>query len=264
MTFYFHIPNIDILTIISADILLSTTTLQKPAFPTFDIHGMQRSYAPHKTYGKYPTFQNSEVQGSAFFIFLDWGLKIHHVRPFLHLADFTTTLAAYYYGILQNPNIPEIASDRNVVQHQLLSLPTMSELLQKMRLEEENLKLYEAGRLTALLYAVMVTFPIPRSNNIRDILLHDLKDMILSINLSGKSKGIIEFCLWCSVVGGIAALGKPELPCYFEQTKRIVTMLGLREWNEVEDKLAAFAWLKIACSQGGIKFWALVKDDEAV
>lgn len=247
--------------------MLSTAMLQKPGFQIFDVHGIQSSYTPYNMFGKYPgsaslPLQCSDNLGGAFLILLDLGFKKQHVQPFLDLADFSMTLAAYHYGTLTNPNISEIASNRNVVHHQLLSLPKMSDLDEAMEIEEENLKLYEACRLTALLFAVMVTFPIPRSNQVRETLLRNLKDTVISMEFP-EDTTIIGVQLWCLVLGGIASLGKPELPWYVEQTRVIATILGLREWSQVEGKLSTFAWLKAACRPGAVGFWSLVKDHKA-
>ena len=187
------------------------------------------------------------------------------MQPFIDLADFSTILAAYQFGILPRPNISEIASNRNVVQHQLLSLSSMSEL---EKTEKENALFYETCRLTALLYSVMVTFPIPRSNDIRQALLHKIKEsmtqqVLVSAAMLEKRRELLDMFIWCLVIGGIAALGKEELRWFVDRTRCVVFFLQLRSWSDIEAKLRNFAWLKSACNPGAITFWALVMEDRS-
>ena len=165
---------------------------------------------------------------------------------------------AYHQGTLVNPSIPEIARNRNIVQHQLLSLPRFEDLRsqgQKTAILPKNAYLYEACRLTALLYAVMVTFPIPRSNQVRETLLRNLKEILVSIGMREGRRELLEVRLWCLVLGGIASLGKEEMGWYVEQTRIVVRLLQLGSWKDFETILTTFAWLGCACNPGTVEFW---------
>jgi hypothetical protein len=107
--------------------------LQKPSFQLFDVRGGQCIYQPYSMFSRLPsslslTLRASENHGSAVLILLDLGFEKIHMQPFLDLADYSMILAAYHHGILTNPNILEIATNRNIVQHQLLLLPRFKDI----------------------------------------------------------------------------------------------------------------------------------------
>jgi hypothetical protein len=239
--------------------------LQKPGFQMFDVHGRQSSYTPYRIFSKGPSWptmplQYSDNRDCAFHILLELGFEKHHVQPFLDLADFSIILEAYHSGILPKPNIPEIATNRNIVHHQLLSLPKMSELDEETK--KENSLVYEACRLTALLYAVMVTFPIPRSNGVRQTLLQNLQEVLTSIGMAEERKEVLEVYLWCLVLGGIASLGHDKLTWYTEKTRLVASHLELDSWKDAEATLKDFAWLRSACNPGGMSFWAMAMGEK--
>jgi hypothetical protein len=246
----------------------STAMLKSPEFENFDVRGNPSKYTPYRMFGKAESSvaisqQCSGKRGCGFLVLLDLGFENRHVQPFIDLADFSTILAAYQFGILPRPNIPEIASNRNIVQHQLLSLSPMSELEET---EKEYALFYETCRLTALLYSVMVTFPIPRSNDVREALLHRLQEsmtqqVLVFAALLEERSDLLDMFIWCLAVGGIAALGKEELGWFVERTRCVVIFLQLRSWSDIEAKLRNFAWLRSACNPGAVAFWALVMED---
>jgi hypothetical protein len=65
--------------------------------------------------------------------------------------------------------------------------------------------------------------------------------------------------LWMLVLGGIAALGKPERP-WFVSNLALVSVKRLNlDWDGVEDILKTFLWLESACGPGGRQLWDEVK-----
>jgi hypothetical protein len=69
-----------------------------------------------------------------------------------------------------------------------------------------------------------------------------------------------DFFLWILVLGGIAALGKPERNWYVTRLARVVKKRHLYGWDEVEEELLAFLWLDSACGPGGLRLWSEVME----
>jgi hypothetical protein len=177
---------------------------------------------------------------------------------FLNLKDYSEAVDAYSNGA----SLPDcMADNRNWVLHRLLSLPSMSAtaLLSQIDFLSEDfhsaILCFEACRLTATMYCIHVTFPVPRSTYARRLLLPQMKESIGKIHLAAREQALGELLLWCVVVGGIAASGQPERTWFATQLFNVSTSLDLTKWSDAKVVLRKFAWLDSACSRGGAAFW---------
>jgi hypothetical protein len=77
--------------------------------------------------------------------------------------------------------------------------------------------------------------------------------VILDIETCGSQlDGVL---LWILVLGGIAALDKPERVLFASQLRKLARKIRMYDWGAVEDVLESFLWLESACGQGGRMLW---------
>jgi hypothetical protein len=63
-----------------------------------------------------------------------------------------------------------------------------------------------------------------------------------------------EAFLWILVLGGIAALDKPERPWFVSQLALAVEISKI-DWDAAEKTFENLLWLESACSPGGRQLW---------
>jgi hypothetical protein len=115
-----------------------------------------------------------------------------------------------------------------------------------------SLEIYQITRLTMLLYATHVTFPLPRSTVVRGPLLSQLCPRIQALAAQGASSPLL---LWCASVVLIALEGaKPsneililfQLLCRDLEVTSLETLLGI---------LRSFAWVDSAVDHHYSGIW---------
>jgi hypothetical protein len=177
---------------------------------------------------------------------------------FVNLKDYSEAVETYS----NSPSLPDcMADNRNWLLHRLLSLPSVGATALLSTIDVLSKDLYsgmlcfEACRLTAVMYCVHVTFPVPRSIYARRSLLPQMKEVIGKIHVAAGYQALRELVLWCVVVGGIAAFGEPERSWFAAQLFNVSTFLDLKKWSDAKVVLRKFAWLDSACDTGGSAFW---------
>lgn len=180
---------------------------------------------------------------------------------FRDLGNFSGTLHAYHEGLLRQVRISRIADSRNKLTHQIFSLPHAKDLEFSTTngtisdFEYHNLEVYEACRLTAVLYTLMVIFPMPRSKHARDYLIPLIRDALNCIDPYRGNKDVCGLYFWCLVVAGVAATGYPIRDWYLQRLVSTASFLQIYNWDEAEKFLERFAWLQCACHQAGECLW---------
>lgn len=244
------------------DLLQAAASMRKPCYPMLNPQGQVLSFERLESFaGAFDLSNGSARRGWGFGYLNLLGFDNSHVDPFHDLADFSATLHAYHEGLLREPVLTRIADSRNALQHSLLSLPSEEELERSRELDSTGTSkqvtyIYEACRMTALLYSVMVTFPLPRSKYVRDRVLPALDAVLSRIEPYSDGYGLGTIYLWCLTVAGIAASGYPTRLQYAERLGQVSAHWGICSWPDVERALESFAWLKCACSVGGESLWA--------
>jgi hypothetical protein len=250
----------------SADLLLSAANLRKPTFPATSPTGKSVHFERLEGFFKYPwEFSKSISYGSGFHCIsaLKYpGYEYAHMSTFLDLGNFCGTLHAYHEGLLREISISRIADSRNKLTHQVLSLPQARDLEFSQRtanvsdVEYHHLEVYEACRLTAMLYTIMVVFPLPRSRHARDYLIPLIRNALDCVAPYTSTQEVRGLYFWCLVVTGVAATGYPVRDWFLRRLPRVTSYLKIESWTEAEKFLEKFAWLRCACNQAGLTFWA--------
>lgn len=234
----------------SSDILTATKTLSRPLFP---FYSLQES--------KKPTLQEIFGFGS---------LEIALCMGQFCRIGFTQRLAEafqavrIYLLILEGlrehesqlgfeTQSCEIADKRNLLQHSLLSLPCAEQINQPM---PEKRSLYEACRISVLIFSIGVVFPIPYEAaplpRLTELLKIEIRAILSPFCQSLDAQGVL---IWILTVGGIVAIGTEERSWFVSRLKDILESCSVREWAQFKRVLRRMLWLDSACDVAAYKLW---------
>ena len=168
------------------------------------------------------------------------------------------TIAVNHYldGEPASLSVGALSYARTAIQHRLLSLPTAEEINLSFRTKSIRLNIYEACRLTALIYGVAIIFPIPNSYKVLQNLVRSLKASIEVCGMNQLAITLPDFLLWILVLGGIAAFEKPERNWFASHVARLVKERKIDNLERIEEELTSFLWLDSACGPGGRQLWS--------
>jgi hypothetical protein len=173
------------------------------------------------------------------------------------MEAITIAIDHYLQGTPGGLTLGQIVRTRTGIQKRLLVLPTAKELnINTTVLSCPDL--YECCCLTAMIFSIAVIYPIPNTYDVLQTLVRQLIASLEVVDIEILSVDYSGVLLWILVLGGIAALGKPERP-WFVLNLALNSLKRLKlDWDSVEDILKSFLWLESACSPGGRRLWGEV------
>lgn len=252
-----HIPAdflyFELVTAFRGDIVFSMNSASNPIFPPLRSH--ETYITAVRAWATSSSRKFVQKLGSKFWNLQDHGLTDDMLQVFDAVGSLTIAIDHYLKGKPDAPTVGVIARTRTAIQKRLLLLPSDDEL---------NIipllcpYLYEACRLTGLIYGIAVVFPIPKPYDMLRTLSRCLKVSIEKFEICGsKSLEVQHVFLWMLMLGGIAALDKVERLWFVSQLVRLVGILRI-DWDSAEEILESFLWLDSACGSGGRLLWAEV------
>jgi hypothetical protein len=167
------------------------------------------------------------------------------------MGALTMALDDYVQGRPGVLTFEKTVKAKTAVQKRFLFLPTSAEL-NITPLAKAGF--YESCRLTAIIFSVAAFYPLPNTYNALQTMVQRLKSAIILSGIESYGAERSGVLLWILVLGGIAALDKPERGWFVLQLARLVQRLKI-EWEEAEGVLETFLWFEIACSPGGRLLW---------
>ncbi|KAE9381923.1 hypothetical protein N431DRAFT_476667 [Stipitochalara longipes BDJ] len=186
----------------------------------------------------------------------DWQESI--IIPLHELSTVLQSMAAYtiivHNHIQENAvqdNKGKLADIRNFVQHHLLSLPASDKLTAIPD------SLYEATRLAALIYSLLVVFPIhgPRAPFVE--LASQLRFNVSFLDLEKQMR--LKHLLWIVVMGAISGMNTPNRIWFVWAVRELSLRLKINAWEEVKDILGQFLWFENTNNRDGRKVWEEVE-----
>ncbi|GAB1197573.1 hypothetical protein APSETT444_006871 [Aspergillus pseudonomiae] len=114
-----------------------------------------------------------------------------------------------------------------------------------------SLELYHACRLSALLYALHVTFPVPKSSAPRAMIVPQLTEKLHHVSQNMSS----TLLLWCATVAAIAAEGMIQRQTLVQLTDKVRLDLQIYQLAHAVEVLHSFAWVDVACLDGLCRLW---------
>jgi hypothetical protein len=231
------------------------TSASKPIFPPIEFH--ETYIVAVRAWATSPSRKFVQKLGTKFWNLQDYGVTDDMLQVFDAMGSLTIAIEHYINGKPDALTVGVIARTRTAIQKRLLLLPPDDELNVIPLLCPY---LYEACRLTGLIFGIAVVFPIPNTYEMLRILSQRLKASIEKYDIyRSKSFEVQHIFLWMLMLGGIASLDKAERPWFVTQLARLVRILCI-DWNSVEKILESFLWLESACGSGGQLLWSEVMD----
>lgn len=126
---------------------------------------------------------------------------------------------------------------RNATQHALLSLSPRDGRS-------------ECYRLAALIYSLLVTFPLPYSVAPFKYLVTRLK-----IALTKRDGDWDDMLLWVLAIGGIGATGLDERMWFVRRFQNATKRIGVRSWTEAKDIITRGLWHEATNDGDGQDLW---------
>ncbi|KJK64212.1 hypothetical protein P875_00138399 [Aspergillus parasiticus SU-1] len=242
-----------------ADLMFAAHSLTKPQYPLVDVQGKLYSLSsPLHAFGIAP--EQPSVPGSGFreLLSLASPVKEKIVNAFVHLGEYSNVVQSFSNRNLDTPTLDLIGDVRNQVHHDLFSLPNEHDPLACI-IDQPNdpgdssqsLEIYHACRLSALLYALHVTYPVPKSSALRVMIIPQLTEKLHHV---GQKMSTTLF-LWCATVAAIAAEGMIQRQSLVQLTDKVRLDLQIHQLAHAVKILHSFIWVDVACLNGLYRLW---------
>ena len=165
---------------------------------------------------------------------------------------YTSTLEKYIEGDISGPNPRMICDQRNLIQYHLMSFPPARSLTGAN-------PFYEVCRISAIIYSVGVTFPLPGAGAPFASLARTLKTELQVLGPCCDWPSLdANILVWLLTLGGIAATGLSERKWFVVALARQARRALLCQWQELKQALKATLWLDSACDRAGEQLWTEV------
>ncbi|EED23071.1 conserved hypothetical protein [Talaromyces stipitatus ATCC 10500] len=246
-----------------ADIMRSAHTIQKPAYPPMGVNGEIMNLDP--PLALFPRYRDSfatnfdksagKRPGSGFdelLLSLKPPVRQEIVTAFAHVGELSHILQ-YFSEESCSPKALDLLGDsRDFVHNRLFSLPDENDPIEQiLQLRDESAdrislsrEIYLSCRHAAILYAIHVTYPIPRSAIVRGPLLQSLCPRLQLLADQGITGPLL---LWCTSVVVIAMDLKADSPnrmmIFFWKLCRDLRITDLETLLRL---LRSFAWMDVA------------------
>lgn len=125
---------------------------------------------------------------------------------------------------------------RNTTQHALLSLPPRAGNS-------------ECLRLAALIYSLLVTFPLPYTLTTFQCLVKGLRMALVEWD------GDDQVLIWVLAMGGIGAVGLDERQWFVEEFREVTIRAGVRSWDEAREIIKEGLWFEATNGKDGFELW---------
>lgn len=147
-----------------------------------------------------------------------------------------------------------LTSARASVQHQLLSLPTWSNL-QPYETGQSSPFLYGCIRDTALLYCNAVVRPVlPGSKGVQEP-LRRLRLGLESVDTAACGADCRAVMFWCLVMGSLGSCSTQHWWFFVARLKECLARFAISTIEEVIEIVSPFVWSDMACRRGLDVVW---------
>jgi Fungal specific transcription factor domain len=235
--------------------VLNSCFILKPFHPPLRFH--EQYIAAVKKWATTSPPSSIQPLGKAFRNFTEYGITDTMLEVLECMEAITLAIDHYLQGKPGGLTLGQIVRTRTGIQKRLLLLPTAKELNISINIVNKpscRSNLYECCHLTAMIFSIAVIFPIPSTYDVLQTLVRELIASLEVTDIESYSEDCSGVLLWMLVLGGIAALDKPERPWFVSNLVLSVERLKL-DWDGAEAILKTFLWLESACSPGGRQLW---------
>jgi hypothetical protein len=254
-----------------SDIMNAVNTLQKPIYPPLGAHGqvleLKRPLALFQMRGLEPPANSPAGLGFQALAFLSPRIRQEVINVFTDIGQYSWVVQYYSTTETCSPAILDVLGDsRNLVHHRLFSLPHEDDDLSLVlglhhgptTQEEDNdlsRELYLFCRSSVILYAVHVSYPIPRPHGLRTRILATLRpklDRLMTI-----SHGVPESLLLWSLIVIVISSGDTAPVQLLKYVVKLCSKLNVDSKEKLLKILRSFAWVESAVPDTA-PFWGLL------
>ncbi|EEP79918.1 predicted protein [Uncinocarpus reesii 1704] len=239
-------------TLSTSGVMLSTKYLVKPRLPFVPIfEETAEGRTPH-----WPTLLNpAMIEGQPDPI-ATAGLPADISEILQCMRDYNNVINVYSQGLLPELELAVIADRRNWIQYNLVSLRSVYEYHEAFF---DAHKTYEMCRLAAMIYSMLVIFPLPAANRpfkrIASMARMALMETETEPDPFASWRPGREMLLWALVLAGMAAKGTPDREWFVGKLAAALATAGPGTWEEVKEALGQVMWMDSVCDMGGQALW---------
>ncbi|KMP09206.1 hypothetical protein DIZ76_016887 [Coccidioides immitis] len=237
-------------TLSTSVVMLSTKYLVRPRLPFVPIFKESaEGRTPH-----WPTMMNGVelADDGQMDPILKANLPYNICDVLQNMRDYSNVVNLYSQGVLPNLELASIADRRNWIQYSLLSLPSIYEL------DEQSIqhhKTYEVCRLAAMIYSMLVIFPLPATNRPFKRITSMTRAALAESEPLTAWGPAGEMLLWSLVLGGMAARNTPDRGWFADKLVEVLASGGPSTWEELKEVMVQVMWMDSVCDMGGRAFW---------
>lgn len=239
-------------TIALADVYLATKRLRNPQLP---LHWPKESLVSTEKYTPDDTaVAMASILGSGFEL-----LHTHLAGEMLcetleQMCELTIALDQHTRGGQGAPDMVELTTTRNCVQHQLLLFDFAS-----MDASSEELTIAEVCRISALIFSDMVLFPLPATQKVKPMLAVRLKSLLARCAIKCPSQAQLRTLAWATMLGCIASTFAVEHDWFLRQLSIHLSTLSIMDWPKLRQLCSTFLWWPSVCDPPGRVVWSEVQ-----
>jgi len=167
------------------------------------------------------------------------------------MCGYSIMVSEHCQGIRFHDSLANLADRRNHIQHRVMSLPPHPSAPGGA----DSGDLYEATRLAAIIYSLLVVFPISARTAPFSSLATSLRKELLALDLSNRAHEELTLLCWILVMAGIAAIGTDERAWFIYALNNVSHSLSLVEWDDLKHILKQFLWLDATNDMDGLSLW---------
>ncbi|KAL2845527.1 hypothetical protein BJX68DRAFT_269056 [Aspergillus pseudodeflectus] len=243
-----------------ADLMTAVNNLEKPVYPALGVYGQVLDLQPPLSL--FPMEPPSKA-GLGFLALGDLSPPISQavINVFADIGQYSRVIQHYSTDACSPEVLDLLGDSRNQVHNRLFSLPDEKDdlraVLECCRGHSEaqitlSQDIYLLVRLSVILYAIHVSFPIPHSGRLRDRLLTALRPQFSRL-IHRAPESLV---LWCLVIA-IVSSGDSPSGQLLGFAARLCLALKIDSKEKLLRLLGSFAWVETAVPDTA-PFWSLV------
>ncbi|KAL3452230.1 hypothetical protein BJX65DRAFT_320157 [Aspergillus insuetus] len=227
----------------------STLTLSQPQLPFFSVYG-------HEVSDIVFNFQCDPFEFDAETQTLrQYGLPLSLATVFQGMRLYTNAIYDYIDGAANACDVRMMCDQRNLIHYHILSLPPADHFLNP----GQKSAVYEACRISALIYSVGALFPIPAVGSpiqrLAILLQQELAGKELFAEYASKGNDY-SLLTWILAMGSIAASDVlAERAWFVQKLAEVSSRAAISSWTHFKSLLRSILWLDCACDRAGEKLW---------
>ncbi|KAL3481719.1 hypothetical protein BJX99DRAFT_218154 [Aspergillus californicus] len=247
-----------------ADLLHAVGSLEKPTYPLLNPIGKPILYSSPCLAFNIPQAPRHFLRNGGF---MQLGLLVPPVHQ--SIGEVFLGICEYSQCLDSNPerksfDTHELGDCRDIVHHQLMNLPDEHDRIDLIidpsrGASPEGYQLtrsiYLMVRYAVILYAIHVTFPLPRGLVLRRRLLGELSSYFTLMGNHFPQGVPLELFFWPAAIAAMAARDEPCRMQFMTIVQTLSREMGVQSWEEFRVLMQSFAWVDCACDQEGYIVW---------